>query len=144
MCQVFVPVFDERPSHRPVLTPWSTSTRRASRQAFSGGEIKTTAGMLFQRPLRQHLHLSLLDPARIERLERRPVGGTVAVDLAALHGRMNFWRALIAGDDLELVAEHVVGQNREIDCVEPGACAPTITSVVARSASFCTGAVCHR
>ena len=50
---------------------------------------------------------------RADRLERRPVGDG-ALHLAALHGEVNLRRALVAGDDLELVAEQAIEQHRVV------------------------------
>ena len=45
-------------------------------------------------------------------LERRPVKTSAPVNLAALHGKMNFRSALVAQNGTELRAEHVIGEQR--------------------------------
>src|SRR6266576_5827587 len=51
---------------------------------------------------------------RIERAHRGPVGGGVALDLAALHREMDLRRAFVAVDDLELESKERVRHHREI------------------------------
>src|SRR5262249_48377335 len=60
------------------------------------------------------LDLLLRDPVRIERTNRGPVGGGIALDLAALHREMDLRGALVAVDDLELEAKERVRHHREI------------------------------
>ncbi len=71
-------------------------------------------GMLLERPLRDHVDFLFLHPIAVERQQRRPVGRTVAVDLAAFHREMDVLRAFVAGDDLEFVVEHRVGEHRVV------------------------------
>ena len=70
--------------------------------------------MFAQRPLCQDLDLLLRDPVRIERAHRGPVGGGVALDLAALHREMDLGGALVAVDHLELESKERVRHHREI------------------------------
>src|SRR5215216_6684224 len=103
---------------RSTLFPYTTLFRsraigirlRAVEDQRNAGKL----GMPLERPLRDHPHLFFFEPIGIQRLQGRPVGGAIAVDLAAFHGEMDLGRALVSGDDLELQSEHMVGQQRKV------------------------------
>ena len=63
----------------------------------------------------EHLDLLLGDPMRRLRLDRGPAEPAHALHLAALDREVDLRRALVAAHDFELVAEHVIHQQREID-----------------------------
>ena len=62
--------------------------------------------------LEQDVDLFVFDPARVVGLERRPGVAAAAVNLAALERDHDVAAARIAGHDLELRAEQVVGDRR--------------------------------
>jgi hypothetical protein len=84
-------------------------------------------------------------------LPRKPIGliearqriAERAFDLAALERDLDLVAGLVAGDDLELVAEHLLHHDRHVDAVAADAGAATTSCFVFASASDCTGAVCQ-
>src|SRR3954447_13186409 len=68
--------------------------------------------MLLQPVLYEHLDAAVAQPGAGCRLETGPGDADIAGDFAALHRQHALFRALIAGDHLDLGAEDRVGQNR--------------------------------
>src|SRR6476620_249634 len=73
--------------------------------------------MLGKRELYQQIDLLRIDPALMTRLDGRPRKAAAAENLSPLHGEVDLGTARIAGDRLELRAEHVVEDRRELVCV---------------------------
>ncbi len=84
------------------------------------GEIHAPAehsagpGCLCERQLHQDVDRLVVDPALVRRQHARPRPAAAALHLAALHRQRDVVAARIAGDDLELGAEHAVEDAREL------------------------------
>ena len=92
---------DQKPQHLPLLV-----VRRALERHRHVRQI----GVLLQIEL--HQHVDLRQPVLLA-LQARPRPAAAAVDLAALHGEVDVVAARIAGDELDLGAEHVAQDQRE-------------------------------
>ena len=92
---------DQEPQHLALLV---------ARGALERHRHVRQVGILLQIEL--HQHVDLRQPVLLA-LEARPRPAAAAVDLAALHREIDVVAARIAGDELDLGAEHVAQDQRE-------------------------------